>query len=177
MLCEHFVAVGLRGWSTQLWKVHLSFLLHLSRLALSSLSETRRGIACPRRTQYSYSLNVSFCPQHSTALPQELGPGRAHFYDAPGQPLPLHHGGHGGQTVSLHQPAGHPRRRRTLSGRHYDAQAVVTATAHGPSPCVHHETDQEAEETGHDQLDVNIETTGWLRAAELGQNVILEYFC
>ena len=67
--------------------------------------------------------------------------------------------------MPLHQAAGHARRGRTLSGRHYDAQAVVTATAHGPSPGVHHEADQEAEETGQREQDGNIETTRRLRAA------------
>lgn len=83
-----------------------------------------------------------------THLPQELGPSRSHFYDATSQPLTLHHRRHRGQTVSLHQPACHPRGCRTLSWWYDDSQAIVTATTHGPAPGIYHEADQEAEEKG-----------------------------
>lgn len=79
-------------------------------------------------------------------LPQELGSRRAHFNDASGQTLTLHHRRHGRQTVPLHQPAGYPGGCRALSGRHDDPQAIVTAAAHGSAPGIDHEADQEAEQ-------------------------------
>lgn len=78
-------------------------------------------------------------------VPQELSSCGPHFYDATSKPLPLHHGGHRGQTVSLHQPACDPCGCRTLSWGYNDPQSVVTTTAHRTASGVHHEADQEAE--------------------------------
>lgn len=77
----------------------------------------------------------------NTHLPQELCSGGSYFNDAASQPLALHHRGHRGQTVSLHQPARHPCRCRTLPWWYNDSQAIVTATTHGPTPGIYHEAD------------------------------------
>lgn len=90
-----------------------------------------------------------------THLPQELGSSGSHFNDATSQPLTFHHRRHRGQTVSLHQPACHPRGCRTLSWWHNDSQAVVTAATHGPAPGIYHEANQEAAEKGQARYQIN----------------------
>lgn len=84
--------------------------------------------------------------QGNPLLPQELGSSGTHFDDASCQTLTLHHRRHGSQAVPLHQPARYPRGCGALSRWYDDSQTVVTATAHGSTPCIHHEADQEAEE-------------------------------
>lgn len=83
--------------------------------------------------------------QSTFALPKELGSRGSHLDEPAGQTLALNHGGHGGQTVPLHQPACHPCGGTALPGWDNDTQAVVAATTHGSTPGIHHETDQEAE--------------------------------
>lgn len=80
------------------------------------------------------------------ASPEELGSRGPHLDEPAGQAFALHHGGHGGQPVPLHQAARDPRGGAAVPGRDDDAQAVVPATAHGSAPGVHHEADQEAAE-------------------------------
>lgn len=81
----------------------------------------------------------------SKGLPEELSSRGAHLNEPAGQALALNHGGHSGQTVPLYQAAGHACRCAALPGRDDDAQAVMTAAAHGSTSGVHHEADQEAE--------------------------------
>lgn len=85
-------------------------------------------------------------------LPEELGSCGAHLYDPAGQALPVHHGGHGGQPVPLHQTAGDPCGSRALLRGYHDAQAVVATAAHGPAPGINHEADQEAVEKEGDKI-------------------------
>lgn len=59
--------------------------------------------------------------QSNPHLPKKLSPRGSHFNDASSQPLTLHHRGHGGKTVSLHQPTRHSCRCRTLSRWYNDS--------------------------------------------------------
>lgn len=80
----------------------------------------------------------------SILLPEELRSRRPHLDEPAGQPLPLHHGGHGGQAVPFDQAAGDAGGGATLARGDDDSQAVVATPSHGPAPGVYHEADQEA---------------------------------
>lgn len=80
----------------------------------------------------------------SNNLPQELGSHGSHLNDPGGQGLSLVEGNGMNQLVLLDEPASHPGGHGGPVGWNNDPDPRVAAAPHGPTPGVHHETDEEA---------------------------------